>query len=180
MINNPDFYYFETIDSTNSEARRKIEEGISLPAVFIAENQTLGRGRRGRSFFSEGGLYMSLAIDTREKENIEIFADYMAQIHCKHLESDINNYVESISLDVADKTKIVCEMADKWLINPVLADKLADILVFVAHKPVFSSKEIVSHFGFSETTVRRFLRKLLDLGYINSQGGNRNRTYILC
>ena len=70
MINNPDFYYFETIDSTNSEARRKIEEGISLPAVFVAENQTLGRGRRGRSFFSEGGLYMSLAIDTREKDTV--------------------------------------------------------------------------------------------------------------
>lgn len=129
---------------------------------------------------NEKAEYIQSLIDTREKEDIEIFADYLVQIHCRHLESDINNYVKSISLDVADKTKIVCEMADKWLINPVLADKLADILVFVADKPVFSSKEIVSHFGFSETTVRRFLRKLLDLGYIKSQGGNRNRTYMLC
>ncbi len=70
MIKSADFYYYKTIDSTNSEARRKIGEGIALPAVFVAEKQTDGRGRRGRSFFSEGGLYMSLAIDTSEKDTV--------------------------------------------------------------------------------------------------------------
>ena len=70
MINSADFYCYKTIDSTNSEARRKIGEGIALPAVFVAEKQTDGRGRRGRSFFSEGGLYMSIAIDTSEKDTV--------------------------------------------------------------------------------------------------------------
>ncbi len=70
MIQNTEFYYYSTIDSTNSEARRRIEEGISLPAVFIAKEQSMGRGRRGRSFFSKGGLYMSLAVDTSEKNTV--------------------------------------------------------------------------------------------------------------
>ncbi len=67
-----DIYYYNTLDSTNSEARRKINEGISLPAVFIAERQTAGRGRRGRDFFSEGGLYMSLAVDVKERDTVLI------------------------------------------------------------------------------------------------------------
>ena len=70
MINSADFYCYKTIDSTNSEARRKIGEGVALPAVFVAEKQTDGRGRRGRSFFSEGGLYMSIAIDTSKKDTV--------------------------------------------------------------------------------------------------------------
>ncbi len=67
-----DFYYYKTIDSTNSEARRKINEGLSLPAVFIADEQTEGRGRRGKSFFSRGGLYMSVAVDTKESDTVLI------------------------------------------------------------------------------------------------------------
>ena len=55
-------YFFDEIDSTNSEARRRLLSGLALPALFIARRQTAGRGRRGRSFYSEGGLYMTLAL----------------------------------------------------------------------------------------------------------------------
>ncbi len=55
-------YFFDEIDSTNSEARRRLLSGIDLPALYIARRQTAGRGRRGRSFYSEGGLYMTLAL----------------------------------------------------------------------------------------------------------------------
>ncbi len=72
MIDMADYYYYETLDSTNSEARRKINEGIKLPAVFVADRQTAGRGRRGKSFFSDGGLYMSLAVDTKERDTVLI------------------------------------------------------------------------------------------------------------
>ena len=53
---------FEEIDSTNAEARRQAEGGLSLPALILAEAQSAGRGRLGRSFYSpEGtGLYMTL------------------------------------------------------------------------------------------------------------------------
>ena len=70
MKNIADFYHYETLDSTNLEARRKISRGIKLPAVFIADNQTAGRGRRGKSFFSDGGLYMSIAVDVSNKDTV--------------------------------------------------------------------------------------------------------------
>ena len=57
-----DTYKFDLIDSTNSEARRQVLSGIKLPALFVAKRQTAGRGRRGKSFWSVGGLYMTLAL----------------------------------------------------------------------------------------------------------------------
>lgn len=62
----PIFVYTKT-DSTNTRARLYAEEqlcrGQRFPAAFLAEAQTGGRGRRGRSFASEaGGLYLSLLL----------------------------------------------------------------------------------------------------------------------
>ena len=59
-------FSFEQVDSTNTLARQMITSGeASAPALFIANSQTSGRGRMGRSFFSpsDTGLYMSLALD---------------------------------------------------------------------------------------------------------------------
>ncbi len=55
---------FESIDSTNSEARRRIDQGLATDGIFAADRQTAGRGRRGNSFYSPGksGLYFSLVL----------------------------------------------------------------------------------------------------------------------
>jgi len=57
-------FLFDEIDSTNSEAKRRIREGFSDTALFCAERQSGGRGRLGRSFFSPAGtgIYMTLAV----------------------------------------------------------------------------------------------------------------------
>lgn len=53
-----------SVDSTNAEALRRIEMAASLPFVVLAERQTSGRGRRGRSWASPFGenLYYSLVL----------------------------------------------------------------------------------------------------------------------
>lgn len=52
---------FAEIDSTNNEAKRQALAGYSAPMLFVADSQTAGRGRMGRSFYSPNstGLYMS-------------------------------------------------------------------------------------------------------------------------
>lgn len=59
-----DTYVFSELDSTNTEAKRKALGGARAPAVIIAEGQSAGRGRMGRSFYSPHGtgLYMSLLL----------------------------------------------------------------------------------------------------------------------
>ena len=57
--------YFPEIDSTSSYARLWARQGAPHGAVVLADRQTAGRGRMGRRFFSpEGGLYMSLILDS--------------------------------------------------------------------------------------------------------------------
>lgn len=53
-----------SIDSTNAEALRRLPAAQSLPYYVLAERQTSGRGRRGRSWVSPFGenLYYSLVI----------------------------------------------------------------------------------------------------------------------
>lgn len=54
------YFHYDTLDSTNSEAKRRAT-ALPLPAVLVADTQTAGRGRMGRSFFSPNktGLYFS-------------------------------------------------------------------------------------------------------------------------
>ncbi len=60
--------YFETIDSTQLEAKRRIERGNTTPFVVLADAQTAGRGRFNREWYSPpGGLYFSWA--THKVEN---------------------------------------------------------------------------------------------------------------
>ncbi len=60
----PKVFYFESIDSTNSEAKRAVLGGIEADAVFVADGQTGGRGRSGKSFYSPSGdgLYLSIVL----------------------------------------------------------------------------------------------------------------------
>ena len=53
---------FKCIDSTNTEAKRCALNGEGEGLVILAEEQTNGRGRRGRSFYSPdgSGIYMSV------------------------------------------------------------------------------------------------------------------------
>ncbi len=39
--------------------------------------------------------YIQALIDTREEGNINIFVDCMTELHCRHLKSDINQYINS-------------------------------------------------------------------------------------
>lgn len=66
------WYRYETLDSTNHEARRLVQSGaFSVPAVVIAERQTAGRGRQGKTFYSPArtGIYMSIVTDFPQDAN---------------------------------------------------------------------------------------------------------------
>lgn len=57
-------YYYPSIDTTMRRAAELAEQGEPAGAVVIAEEQTAGRGRLGRSWVSEPevGLYFSLIL----------------------------------------------------------------------------------------------------------------------
>jgi len=57
-------YAYEELDSTNNEAKRQVVRDSGSAALYIADSQSTGRGRLGRSFYSpsDSGLYMTLSL----------------------------------------------------------------------------------------------------------------------
>lgn len=121
--------------------------------------------------------YIQALIDTRENEDVQIFLDCMTQLHCKHLKWDIDQFIKSMTEEMVDKIDFAEEMVDKWSIKPALAKKLADILIFADGKDEITTEIITKQFNLTQTTAKRYLRQLTEFGYIEAQGGNKNRTY---
>ena len=62
MITLPDTYqllHFETVDSTNEQAKRLAAQGVVQPHWILADAQSAGRGRRGRVWQSPKGNLMA-------------------------------------------------------------------------------------------------------------------------
>jgi BirA family biotin operon repressor/biotin-[acetyl-CoA-carboxylase] ligase len=87
---------FQEIDSTNTEAKRRASNKSDFikGSLLLAETQTAGRGRLGRTFYSpkQTGLYMSLLFQPDE------------------------NYVDT-SLMTACAAVAVCRALEKWHIK---------------------------------------------------------------
>ena len=67
---NYDIKKFDTVTSTNDIAKELAETGAPEGTVIIADAQTCGRGRLGRSFLSPiGGLYMSVILRPKNFED---------------------------------------------------------------------------------------------------------------
>lgn len=62
-----DIRFYETIDSTNNEARRLAEQGASCGTLVLAEKQQSGKGRRGRSWMTQSGSAIAMSLVLRPK-----------------------------------------------------------------------------------------------------------------
>ena len=80
---------YKITDSTNTRAKEYAESECCSNAVFIASEQTAGRGRLGRSFISdeEKGLYLSILLGKDAAKVSGLFiTTYMAVIACRVVE----------------------------------------------------------------------------------------------
>lgn len=80
----------EKTDSTNNLLRSRAESGATEGLVIIAGEQTAGRGRMGRSFFSPGdsGVYLSLLLKPQIKPEDAVQITTAAAVSvCRALEA---------------------------------------------------------------------------------------------
>ena len=61
-----DIFSYKTIDSTNTQMKKLAINGGKNHSVIVSEEQSVGRGRFGRSFYSpaQKGVYMSVLLKT--------------------------------------------------------------------------------------------------------------------
>lgn len=67
----PAIIEYDEIDSTNAEARRRVEAGEGGPLWITAGRQTAGRGRRGRSWESPSGNLSATLLMLTDKPPVE-------------------------------------------------------------------------------------------------------------
>ena len=82
--------YYKTLDSTNNVAKRIIAEGEDDVLLVVGEEQTAGRGRQGKSFYSPQGtgIYMSLVVHPMiELQNAVTATTAAAVAVCRAIES---------------------------------------------------------------------------------------------
>lgn len=109
---NPIFVY-KKIDSTNQEVKRRALEGAEEGLVVLAEEQTAGKGRRGRSFFSPPGcgIYMSVLFrPTREQTKDVVLVTTAASVAvCRAIRGVLNEEPEIKWVnDVCLRGKKIC------------------------------------------------------------------------
>ena len=80
----------DEVDSTNSEAERRLAGGQHTPFAVFSARQTQGRGRFGRTWHSpdEGNLYSSFAFRPRvDPSRMQLFTLWMGVNLCEMLEA---------------------------------------------------------------------------------------------
>ncbi len=82
----PRLVCLDTVDSTNSEAERRLAAGADVPLVILAGAQTRGRGRRGRVWHSPaaGNLYSTFVFRPQlEPARLQDFTLWMGLNICE-------------------------------------------------------------------------------------------------
>ena len=115
-INPPKIVFYDEIDSTNTRAKEYAEVTDSRETVvFIANSQTAGRGRRGRSFVSNEGAGIYISILTYPTED--------------GFDATMTTAESAVALARAVEALCPCDVKIKWVNDLFLGGKkLAGIL----------------------------------------------------
>lgn len=110
----------DEIDSTNNYAKALADGGANENTLIITRRQTAGKGRLGRTFFSEeGGLYMSLIlkpqIDLKESLQITVAAAAAAARAIEKV-CDIKTQIKWVN-DIYVSSKKVCGILTEGAIS---------------------------------------------------------------
>lgn len=66
-----EIHYYDTIDSTNLEAKRLAEQGAPHGTLVVADCQNQGRGRRGRAWTEQKGTGIAMSLVLRPEIPVE-------------------------------------------------------------------------------------------------------------
>ena len=89
----PELVFLSTIDSTNDHASRLLANDYEAPFIVISNEQTLGRGRMGRSWHSppSSNLYMSFGSRPYVRpDRMQLFTLWMGVYVARHLSDQLD------------------------------------------------------------------------------------------
>ena len=85
---------FESVDSTNNVALRRIKKGKIKPTLIIAKSQKKGRGQYGRKWIShKGNIFMTVYFSLKRKIEIKTLSKKVYKLIKKSLEKFVNEKI---------------------------------------------------------------------------------------
>ena len=107
---------FDVIDSTNAYAKSKLKDGEHDDFLVVAREQTAGRGRFDRKFFSpkDAGVYFSLVITPKSDDEIAFYTPICAIATADAVRAVCNKnalikWVNDVYVDGKKCAGILCE-----------------------------------------------------------------------
>ncbi len=114
--------YLEEVDSTNRYLKELALTGEKEGSVIVADRQSAGRGRLGRSFFSpeEKGIYMSILLRPKIELQRSVLITSMAAVAVAEAIESVSGIFTQIKWvnDVFLNRKKVCGILTEAGINP--------------------------------------------------------------
>ena len=109
--------------------------------------------------------YIQSLIDTREKEDLNIFLNCMARHHCQHLQADIEQFVNSTTEKGGQKTSEVDRKGGQKTRDVILDMIIQDAKV--------TSTQMAESLGINRSAVSKDLKKMQENGIIKRVGPDK-------
>ena len=113
--------------------------------------------------------YIQALIDTREAEDITIFLDCMAKLHCKHLKNDIDQYEGSMSEKVdrkgGQKTKKVDRKSGQETRDAIIS--------LISANQHITTTQMAESLGINRSAISKHLKLMQTKGIIRRVGPDK-------
>lgn len=113
--------------------------------------------------------YIQALIDTREKENIDIFIDCMHRLHCAHLQYDIDQFLQSSEQEYVVKSKEHVVKSKRHVVKT--SEK---ILAAMRTNPEVTAEKLASDLDMSQRGVEDSIARLRKSGRLIRHGGRKD------
>jgi predicted HTH transcriptional regulator len=91
--------------------------------------------------------------------------------------SDKSELFDDLSDKSVLKDKIAKELSDKPKMSDRLSDILSDIFVMACSNDFITTSAVAAELSLDARSVRRYITRLVDYGYLVAEGGNKNKKY---
>tara|TARA_E500000178_G_scaffold352497_1_gene416066 strand:+ start:5372 stop:5884 length:513 start_codon:yes stop_codon:yes gene_type:complete len=110
---------YDSVDSTNNVAIRRIKRGKIKPTLIIANSQKRGRGQYGRKWTSyRGNIFMSFYFNLKKKLTIKTLSKKIYIIIQKSLEKFVNEEITiKLPNDLLIKGSKVCGILQETIVH---------------------------------------------------------------
>lgn len=153
-------HFYPSLDSTNLEAQRLAEARPDLSALLVAEGQSAGRGRKGRSWESPKGkgLYFSLLLRPKLKTPEGTLITLAAGLSLGRtlrklgLAPILIKWPNDILLQGKKVAGILCEMKST---ENIVSDVVVGVGINISQKPADFSPEVRERAGSLEELTQK-------------------------